>query len=304
MQLHNNITNKNTINFFKTLETSYNMLFNNKYDYSKTIYRGKRFNIYVICPVHGGFTLKASLHNNGVGCKLCYKESLITSLPILLSKLQSKHPNYDFSYVTKPTPVRDSVDVICKEHGLFTITLGSLLKGRGCKLCGQRVGSQKTKLPHSHFVQKANIIHNCKYQYGEYNGMRSNIDIKCKIHGWFVQKANDHMNSKVGCQRCSLINKSSGFNSNKPATLYYLSINRGQAYKIGITNRDVNSRYDLSDLEKITVLKQWLFIDGFDAYTKEQKILNEFSYAKWDGVKLLHSGNTELFKYDVLNLDR
>lgn len=96
---------------------------------------------------------------------------------------------------------------------------------------------------------------------------------------------------------------STSFNSNRPTILYYLSINNGQAYKIGITYRTVEQRFNNTDLSKIKVIQLVEYSNGKDAYSAEQLILKEFSFAKWDGDDLLVSGNTELFKYDVLNLD-
>lgn len=44
----------------------------NKYDYSKTIYRGASVKIDVICPLHGMFSLRAGDHlHNGRGCPTC-----------------------------------------------------------------------------------------------------------------------------------------------------------------------------------------------------------------------------------------
>lgn len=94
-----------------------------------------------------------------------------------------------------------------------------------------------------------------------------------------------------------------GFNVTLPATLYYLSINNGQAYKIGITNNSIQARYTAADIKKIEVLKEWSYAIGREALNAESEILREFSYAKWDERDLLVSGNTELFKYDVLELD-
>ena len=47
---------------------------NNKYDYSKTIYRGSKEDIIVICPIHGEFTQNAAHHKNGIGCPKCFND--------------------------------------------------------------------------------------------------------------------------------------------------------------------------------------------------------------------------------------
>ncbi len=94
-----------------------------------------------------------------------------------------------------------------------------------------------------------------------------------------------------------------GFDKTKPGSLYYLSINNGEAYKIGITNYTVTERYGKEDLAKIKVLKIWEFAVGKDAYVAEQYYLKEYKYARYTGPALLRSGNTELFNQDVLLLD-
>lgn len=107
-----------------------------------------------------------------------------------------------------------------------------------------------------------------------------------------LEKVCEHMNPAVG-----------GFNPNKKAILYYISINNGQAYKIGITRKTVEERFSRDKEISIKILKKIEYANGFDAYKEEQKILKEFSYAKYDGDKILVSGNSELFKYDVLGID-
>ncbi len=97
-----------------------------------------------------------------------------------------------------------------------------------------------------------------------------------------------------------------GFDSCKAATLYYLSVNNGQAYKIGITNATVQKRYGKqksSDLDNIRIIKEWNYPVGEDALKLEREILREFKYAKYEGKDLLTNGNTELFDRDVLGLD-
>lgn len=96
---------------------------------------------------------------------------------------------------------------------------------------------------------------------------------------------------------------SRGFNKQRSATLYYLSIQNGTAYKIGVTNTTIQKRFSSQELSTIRILKETHYEHGDDAYATEQFILKEFSYAKYTGDKLLISGNTELFNSDILGLD-
>ena len=46
---------------------------NGKYDYSKTIYKNKRTNIIITCPIHGDFEQNPEVHLRGSGCPKCGK---------------------------------------------------------------------------------------------------------------------------------------------------------------------------------------------------------------------------------------
>jgi hypothetical protein len=81
-----------------------------------------------------------------------------------------------------------------------------------------------------------------------------------------------------------------------------LSINNGQAYKIGVTNNTVESRFGL-DMANITILKTWEYAIGKEAYQAEQFYLKEYKKYKYIGDALLKSGNSELFKIDIFDLD-
>jgi len=52
-----------------------NIIHNNYYDYSKTIFKSTKDKIIIICPKHGEFIQKATEHlDSGNGCKECFKE--------------------------------------------------------------------------------------------------------------------------------------------------------------------------------------------------------------------------------------
>ena len=111
-------------------------------------------------------------------------------------------------------------------------------------------------------------------------------------------------NNKMLDVICShMVRSLRGFNKEKPAILYYLSIDGGIAYKIGITNKTVEQRFSSEELSRIIILNTIYYQHGVDTYNTEQKILKEFKYAKYEGDSLLINGNTELFDRDVLGLD-
>ena len=93
----------------------------------------------------------------------------------------------------------------------------------------------------------------------------------------------------------------SGFDDSKPAILYYLSIDNGAYYKIGITNRTVEARLSVGDFNRCSILFTKLYPHGADARQEERRVLSEFK----DSIvttPVLHDGNTEIFTHDVLGV--
>ncbi len=176
------------------------------------------------------------------------------------------------------------------------------IKGNGCRKCQYKYAFNARRLTTEEFVNKAKNIHYNTYDYSctEYLNSRTKVIIKCnKCSKEFKQSPTDHISGK-GCSYCSV----GSFKKDKPAVLYYLSINDGQAYKIGVTGLSVMQRFSSTDLAKIKVIKTVNYATGEEAYIEEQRILKEFAHMKYTGSPLLDShGNTELFKIDVLSLD-
>ena len=136
------------------------------------------------------------------------------------------------------------------------------------------------------------------YQLAEYINAHSKVVITCRTHGEFLQTPYNHLKGN-GCPACA----SSGFDKNKPAILYYLSVHEGKYYKIGITNRSVTERFSTEELKAIEIVRTWEFSEGSGAYAMEQMILEEFKEYTYKGHPVLHTGNSEIFTIDVLSLD-
>lgn len=195
----------------------------------------------------------------------------------------------------------------CGKH--FKAMTKNVTKGRTtkCRSCASKITSlvantpRHTKTKESYLLEFARV-HGDRYDYSKfmYEGSLIKSVIGCSMHGDFLQTYADHRGGH-GCPKC----QECGFNQTKSAILYYLKISIGDlvVYKIGITNRTVQERFNSTDLEKIQVLKTWDFPLGADAYNKEQEILKLHKEFKYTGEPLLSSGNTELFIIDVLGFD-
>lgn len=303
MILHESVINKASIKVFHTLANKFLETHGNKYDYSKVVYYSTKTPVTITCPEHGEFEQAPYRHLQGRGCTKCGLNRLslykTDSLESFKTKANLQH-GYKYTYISLFMENKKSIITYeCSKHGIIHQKAASHLQGCGCKQCGieaRAILRTKTK---EQVIIEFNRVHKDKYDYSniEYNGVKQHIDILCYTHGTFQQTPDNHL-SGCGCPGCA----TTGFDTSKPAILYYLSINNGQAYKIGITNRTVKHRYTNIDLNKISILHQIHYIDGNKAYLEERRIMNKYHKYKYIGPDLLRDGNTELFNCNILNL--
>ena len=119
----------------------------------------------------------------------------------VINQFIEKHGNeYDYSLV-EYKGANSKVDIICKEHGVFSQTPNKHKQGRGCPTCG---GSKQltTSIVIIQFIEK----HGNQYDYSlvEYKNDNTKVDIICKEHGVFSQSPCSHKNG-VGCPKCSVL---------------------------------------------------------------------------------------------------
>jgi very-short-patch-repair endonuclease len=140
---------------------------------------------------------------------------------LFISKAINIHKDkYDYSKVNYIN-AKTKVTIICKEHGEFQQTPSNHLSNYNCQKCANNY-----KLNTNSFIEKANIIHNNRYDYSKVNYINADtqIIIICREHGEFNQIPDFHINRKCGCPKCSnnvksylleFIEKSRKIHSNK-----------------------------------------------------------------------------------------
>ena len=168
------------------------------------------------------------------------------------------------------------------------------------------------------------IKYNNKYTYPIENkeiyiNKKSKIKIICSEHGEFIKSVQKHQSGQ-GCFSCKvnemvtnkvlvggyshILFESDPSLKDKNAILYYLSINDGEYYKVGITTINPKNRGNSIKSKSKGYIKNFDIIyteemSLYDAFLKEESILNEYSnkrvFTKW---------TTELFSEDVLNKDK
>lgn len=127
--------------------------------------------------------------------KLTQDEFIIKSKKIFGEK-------YDYSkveYINNYT----KVDIICREHGVFSQKPNNHLNGSVCFKCGleNRIKTRTSKKWLSDFIS----VHGDKYNYSKVNYLKSSIRviIICKNHGEFIQTPNSHLRG-AGCKKCAV----------------------------------------------------------------------------------------------------
>lgn len=109
--------------------TRCNAVHKSKYNYTNTVYSGKRQTITYSCPTHGDITQKAQEHMDGHGCRQCAMEARAENCKIPIStwteRLETKAPHIDiisYEFLGYHSPAVFQ----CNRHGMFSSTLGAI----------------------------------------------------------------------------------------------------------------------------------------------------------------------------------
>ena len=107
---------------------------------------------------------------------------------------------YDYSKVDYKN-ANTKVIIICKVHGEFYKTPSKHTNSKqGCAKCsGFYIPTTEE------FIENAKLIHGDRYDYSkvDYKYSYENVIITCKVHGDFLQRPANHINSKQGCPKCA-----------------------------------------------------------------------------------------------------
>ena len=106
---------------------------------------------------------------------------------------------YDYSKVDYKN-ANTKIIIICKIHGDFYKTPSKHTNAKqGCSKCsGFYIPTT------DEFIEEAKLIHGDRYDYSkvDYKYSNKNVIITCKVHGDFLQRPANHINSKQGCPKC------------------------------------------------------------------------------------------------------
>jgi len=188
-----------------------NELHNYKYNYNVINYKNAHLKIEATCPIHGSFFITINNHlYNKRGCPSCGFEKLSefrkSNTIAFIKKAIIIHNNkYDYSTVNYISAI-DKIKIICLVHGEYWQIPSGHLSGKGCPNCWYKKNSELKTLSTDAFIEKANIVHNHKYNYEKaiYIASIDKVEIICPIHGIFWQIPNSHLMG-CGCAKCNKV---------------------------------------------------------------------------------------------------
>jgi len=151
------------IDFF----TKVSDLYQNKYDYSESVYINSRSKIKVKCNIHGFFNIIAQNHLLGWGCSKCLEKEKSDNRKIdLLDRMSIIHNNkyeYSFPEIVKLSSI---IDIKCPIHNWYKQSINChLYKECGCPKCNVSKGEL--------FIFKLLKINNIKFLYRVKNGLKN-----------------------------------------------------------------------------------------------------------------------------------
>jgi Zn ribbon nucleic-acid-binding protein len=179
-----------------------NIIHNNFYDYSESVYIGSKKKLTIICPKHGKFEQQAYDHINGRGCIKCGFEKT-TNLKRLTKEKFVKRANaihnnkYDYSLVNyKNNGIL--ITIKCNLGHIFEQTPGSHLNGHGCSKCaGNKI------ITTNQYIERAKEVHKDAFDYSRAKYINSNtkLEVICKNKHILYIRPHDHLRG-TGCSIC------------------------------------------------------------------------------------------------------
>ena len=267
-----------------------------KYDYSLIKYEKYSKKITVICKLHGEFRIRPSNFLWGQGCRKCAYEYKASKLRIsnhdFLIMLRKKF-GYKFEYPDlNKLNLKDSMTIICKNHGKFITQAESHLRSKyGCKKCADEMMDMPSKLTQEGAKKKIRKVWGDRYILDDfiYKNVRSKCNLTCGIHGPFSVTFAALIWQGKGCHECGKeigrlgdtvaeLKKKQIF---IPGSFYLIEciLDDEKFFKVGITTQNLLSRYGPRGRNTKIPYEYKLILQRdiglIDAYELEQSILKK-----------------------------
>jgi hypothetical protein len=125
------------------------------------------------------------------------------SQDVIEYKIKLLFPNYIFDFSNYKN-THSKIGVICDNNHKSEQIVKNILKGHGCKLCGNKIASDRQRKNLDDVIEEFKNVHGDRYDYSKYDYKRNRIPsiIICSKHGEFLQDASSHLKGS-GCPKCA-----------------------------------------------------------------------------------------------------
>ena len=122
----------------------------NIYNYDLVEYSNTTTKVKIVCPTHGEFLQTPQKHLHGQGCSKCGLKKRTKTQTMTIEDFTDRSSNihnnkFDYSNILYKNS-HEKIEIICPEHGNFTIKPYSHLQGKGCGKCVGRVSKMEIEL--------------------------------------------------------------------------------------------------------------------------------------------------------------
>lgn len=277
--------------------------YGDRFDYSDVVYTTIYDQVKIYCKEHDHWFMQTpNDHFKGVGCVYCANKAkslgnigvtrgIKTTKQFIESAVGVHGDLYDYS-LTEYSGITNNVNIVCKQHGVFSQHAGRHLEGRGCPACGKIKSSLSNRTTLQEFKDYCTLVHEGRYDYSlvDFETLQDKIVIICAEHGKFLQKAQDHKCGK-GCKRCA---SAGGYDPNKSGYFYILSV-REDTIKFGITCNLQDRVKTINDYSvyDIRVLHEFFFEDGKIPQVIESEVKKSLDIKSVIPRNEMYQGHTE-----------
>lgn len=221
-----------------------------------------------------------------------------------------------YEYPEPPGKAKDKFNVLCKEHGLFSITVDSHRSGAGCSKCSRKRVTELQLMSFEDNVADFKKVHGDRYLYNHPTGTNSQkFIVTCKVHGDFLIAPNGHKSGR-GCSKCARENQKGGwrnedwsrsaaeseyFDSYKVYIIRCFDLESKEEFiKIGKTYRKVKDRFPSKSTlpYDYKIIKEIVFQNAQECTTFENKMHTDIKEFRYTPLKYF-KGLNECFNMSV-----
>ena len=216
--------------------------------------------------------------SNGHGCSICAGKKVIVGDNDIASTFPQLLEDWDYELNDwKPTELtwgtRRNVHFIChRGHSWKSNPATRVKRNLGCPFCSKRkllIGFNDFSVECEYASSQWDSKKNGKEEPWNYlPGSEKKFWFRCeKGHSWRASLLSRYHNAS-DCPACA----ESGFNPEKPGTVYFLRNDELRSYKVGITNTKAKTdRIGQFVSKGWSLVSRWDFEFGHDAYETEQR---------------------------------